>query len=92
MDNSELGAIVFSKSGRDSGRYFVVCKVLNEDYVMITDGDLRKLSKPKLKKVKHLRMTGERLDAIAEKFCEGKQVFDSEIRSAVRKYMEKIGG
>ena len=92
MNEAKSGAVVLSKSGRDSGRYFVVVRIVNDDYVYIVDGELRKLEKPKLKKVKHLKFTGDVLEGIAAKLSEGKQIFDSEIRSAVRKYAEKIGG
>ena len=52
------GDLVISKSGRDKGRKLVVIKVTDENYVLIADGDLRKIEKPKVKKVKHLLYAG----------------------------------
>ena len=53
-----IGDLVVSKSGRDKGRMLVVTKVIDENYVLIADGDLRKIEKPKVKKVKHLSYAG----------------------------------
>lgn len=80
------GDVVYSKSGRDSGRYFAVVALERENYVRIADGDVRRLKNAKLKNVKHLKVTGDRLERIAEKLEAGAQVFDSELYSALRLY------
>ena len=57
MDLSEsisIGQVVKSKAGRDKGRIFLVYKVIDNQNVLIVDGDLRKLDNPKKKKIKHL--------------------------------------
>ncbi|SHH45246.1 KOW domain-containing RNA-binding protein [Tepidibacter thalassicus] len=54
LNDLSVGQVVMSKSGRDKGRLFFVLKIVDDEYVLISDGDLRKLEKPKLKKVKHL--------------------------------------
>ncbi len=90
MDSSiQIGDVVLSLRGRDSGRYYVVAEKVSEEFVRIADGEKHVLEKTKLKKIKHLRPTGDRLDTIGEKFVEAKQVFDSEIRSALRSYNTK---
>ena len=80
------GDIVYSKSGRDEGRYFAVVEIIDEGFVRIADGDLRRIKNAKLKNVKHLRATGDRLERIADKLESGVQVFDSELFSARRLY------
>ncbi len=50
------GSVVQSKAGRDKGRFFLVVEVEN-DHALIADGDLRKLNKPKRKKLRHLGAT-----------------------------------
>ncbi|MFR5833890.1 MAG: RNA-binding protein [Acutalibacteraceae bacterium] len=80
------GDIVYSKSGRDEGRYFAVVEIIDEGFVRIADGDLRRIKNAKLKNVKHLRATGDRLERIADKLESGVQVFDSELFSALRLY------
>ena len=48
---------MLSRAGRDEGRYFAVLSLESEEFVMLTDGDLRKLDRPKRKRIKHLRPT-----------------------------------
>ena len=45
-DNFNVGDIVLSKAGRDSGRHYVVVST-EENFVFICDGDLHKNDKPK---------------------------------------------
>ena len=81
-----VGSVVLSKAGRDKGRYFVVVEVVDDNYARISDGELRLQERAKLKKVKHLKFSGEVLPKITEKLENGKQVFDAELRSALRTY------
>ena len=60
----EVGRICRSKSGRDKGRYFVILDRAEGDYVYIVDGMLRKMAKPKRKKLKHLELTHDKAEAI----------------------------
>lgn len=53
-----VGDLVISKSGRDCGRRFVVVEIIDDNYVNTADGTLRKIEKPKRKKVKHLDFFG----------------------------------
>ena len=63
----EIGQVVKSKSGRDKGRIFLVYEVIGNGYVNIVDGDLRKLDKPKKKKIKHFSIYNTVLDEFREK-------------------------
>jgi large subunit ribosomal protein L14e len=84
MENSlEIGRVVMSKAGRDRGRYFVVVEKLDENYVMIVDGDLRKIDKAKKKKYKHLKAKKELISSIQAKILSGEPVLDSEIRRSL---------
>ncbi|MDR0752246.1 MAG: KOW domain-containing RNA-binding protein [Christensenellaceae bacterium] len=86
----EIGAIVFSKSGRDSGRYYVIVEIVDDQFVKIVDGKFRRLDKPKLKKIKHLKLTNDCLKKIADKIRANKKIFDAEINSALRNYNGSI--
>ncbi len=81
-----VGSIVYSRAGRDEGRYFMVTAILDDSYVSIVDGSVRKLARPKKKKIKHLKNTGEVLDNIAGKILTSAKIYDAEIFSALRKY------
>ena len=48
-----VGTLVFSKAGRDKGEMFLTLSVEN-GYAYIADGDLRRVEKPKKKKLIHL--------------------------------------
>lgn len=48
------GQLVKSKCGRDKDGIFIIKKVIDFDYVLLIDGNLRKIEKPKLKKIKHI--------------------------------------
>lgn len=48
------GAFVRSKAGRDKGRIFVCVSHDGGEYLHIADGKLRKVVRPKLKKLKHV--------------------------------------
>ena len=82
------GLVVCSKAGRDSGRYFIVLEILSPEYVLIADGQKHRLAHPKKKKVKHLKLTEDVLESIGRKLTEKRQVFDSEVRRALRTYNE----
>ena len=82
------GLVVCSKAGRDSGRYFIVLEILSPEYVLIADGQKHRLAHPKKKTVKHLKLTEDVLESIGRKLTEKRQVFDSEVRSALRTYNE----
>lgn len=53
------GEIVRSRAGRDRGRAFVILKQIDEEYVLLVDGGLRTLERPKKKKRKHLSKASE---------------------------------
>jgi len=79
----KVGDVVTSKAGRDQSRRYVVYKVL-ENFVLLVDGEIRKLENPKKKNIRHCKLTGEYLEVIGGKFENDKEVFDSEIRKALR--------
>lgn len=64
MKEFERGSIVISKAGRDKGRKLVVVEIVDDEYVLVADGDLRKLGSPKRKKRMHLALTNMRADEI----------------------------
>ena len=57
MDSSDditVGQVVKSRAGRDKGRIFLVVDKIDDQFVLVVDGDIRKLDNPKKKKLKHL--------------------------------------
>ena len=83
MDNTffiKVGQIVKSKAGRDSGKVFIIKDILDQDYVAIVDGKLRKLAKPKKKKIKHLMIYKDIIN------IEKADINDSYIRNKLKDY------
>ena len=83
LDALKLGQVVMSTQGRDAGRLFNVVEVVDENYVLICDGALRKIDKPKKKKVKHLNPKQECISSLGGKLESGVKIFDAEIRKAL---------
>lgn len=81
--NAVLGQVVISRAGRDAGRKFVVVNVLDPNFVEISDGGLRRLEKPKKKKIKHLKITDEKIESLEEKLKSGSKITNAEIRKAL---------
>lgn len=81
--NINLGQVVYSKAGRDKGRKFIVIEILDESFVLVTDGDLRRIEKPKKKKIKHLELTKEIVEPINMKLNKMIKVTNAEIRKTL---------
>ena len=75
-----LGSIVHSRAGRDAGREFLVIRELDQEYVLIADGGLRTMDRPKKKKRRHLKPTGRVDTQLREKLMGGEPISDKEIR------------
>ena len=84
-----VGSIVYSKAGRDRGKCYIIVRLDEKGYAFVSNGEEKSVASPKRKNVKHLEITGERNEGIGEKLLSGKQVFDSEIKSALRAYSGK---
>ena len=76
------GYAVFSKKGRDKGRYFVVLYTLDAEFVMMADGDTRKLDHMKKKRRKHLCACPHEFPELLMLQEKG-QLKDSDIRKAL---------
>ena len=89
-ENNDLliGQIVRSKAGRDKGLCFVVYDTVDANYVLLVDGDLRKIANPKKKKNKHLQP----FNTVIEEFEQLKEQIDFN-DAFVRKQLKKhLGG
>ncbi|MDL2300549.1 hypothetical protein LJC01_02775 [Clostridiaceae bacterium OttesenSCG-928-D20] len=85
MHEIQLTDIVLSLAGRDKNQLFYVLSIEN-GYAFLTDGKLRKISKPKKKKLKHLQFEAEADPLVAEKLSRGDEVSDKEIRKQLAIY------
>lgn len=83
------GGICQSTQGRDKGRYYIIRHVYSDTSVGVVDGNFKRLASPKTKNLKHVRLLPDAAESIAAKFADGRQVFDTEIYSALRPYNEQ---
>ena len=81
----ETGRVVISKCGRDEGRLFLVTGEIDEDFVLIADGDTRKIAKQKKKRRKHLKPTLTLSQELRERIMKGDMPEDFEIRACLSK-------
>ncbi len=71
-------------AGRDKGRLLIITAMADDNHVMVADGDIRRVEKPKKKKLRHLAMTDKTAEAVAEIFRSRKKPLDAELREAIR--------
>jgi len=84
-----VGSIVYSKAGRDRGKCYIIVRFDEKGYAYVANGEEKLVAAPKRKNVKHLDSADQTIQSIGEKLQTGKQVFDSEIKSALRAYSSK---
>ncbi|MGB9812685.1 MAG: RNA-binding protein [Thermovenabulum sp.] len=89
MPEVELGQLVISKAGRDKGRFMLIVKIIDSQYVLVADGELRRIEKPKKKKIKHLQLTNKKDGFIYEKLINNRKVYNEEIRRALEELTGK---
>lgn len=86
----EVGSVVVSKAGRDVGRLFLVVAEVDDDFVMVANGALRKMDRQKKKRRKHLKPTGAVVQALRDRLSQGKPVEDHELRTWLSEEEEKL--
>lgn len=84
------GSEARSLAGRDKGGLFIVLAV-DDNYVYLADGDIRKVDRPKKKKLKHVQCSGNVSEFIKNKSDAGLKVTNSEVRKALAELSETGG-
>ena len=89
MPQLMLGQLSKSIAGRDKGRYMVIIDIIDENYVYIVDGDVRKVENPKKKKIKHLQLLNKRADLIVEKLTKKRKVTNEDVKKALTELIDE---
>ncbi len=84
------GSAVISQKGRDKGRAFVVLFQVDADFVMLCDGDTRKMDRLKKKRRKHLKALPASFPGIVESWRAG-NCKDADIRKALDPWRKESG-
>ncbi len=84
----EIGQVVKSRAGRDNGKIFLILDIIDEQFVLVVDGDLRKLDKPKKKKVKHLFIYKSVIPEFKDRLTSKEKINDAYVRSVLVPFNE----
>ena len=85
-DDIAIGQVVKSRAGRDKGRVFLVLEIVDDQHVLIVDGDLRKLEKPKKKKLKHLMIYNTVIEDFEERLNSKLGINDAYVRKLLEPF------
>ncbi|MDA8212671.1 MAG: KOW domain-containing RNA-binding protein [Clostridia bacterium] len=85
-----VGQLVSSKAGRDADRYFLIYEVLDQSFVRVVDGDLRRVETPKRKRTKHLKPYQLVAGELAERVKSGQRVTNADVRKAIEGLRAKL--
>lgn len=86
-----VGQLVRSKAGRDAGSYFLIVGLGERQMVMVADGRLRKVSRPKKKNIRHLEVFPVRLEAAEVRFAADQVVTDRTVAETIDKLLAESG-
>ncbi|SET56870.1 hypothetical protein SAMN05660297_02801 [Natronincola peptidivorans] len=89
MEQSDIniGQVVKSTQGRDKGRFFIVVEIIDKEYIRILDGDIRKIDKPKKKKMKHLVKLNIMSEEVKDRVINNKKMNNA----FIRRELERLG-
>lgn len=85
-----LGQVVRSKAGRDKGKVFVVYDIVDDEYVLIADGDYRRIDSLKKKKIRHLIVYKTIIEDLSEKLKNQQKINNAYIRKALDPFNKEI--
>ncbi|HPT68588.1 MAG TPA: KOW domain-containing RNA-binding protein [Syntrophomonas sp.] len=89
ISENMLGRLVYSLNGRDKGRPFVIIRSVNERYVIVSDGDTRKIENPKMKNIKHLQYTKLKANEVIDYLNRGEVPDNHIIKRNIRQILER---
>ncbi len=85
ISNLVPGQLVKSTQGRDRGQWMIILEVLDDDYVLLCDGKIRKIEKPKKKKLKHISKTNIIFDDLQKKIIQN-NISNADMRKKLADY------
>lgn len=89
-DAVKIGRLVCSIKGRDSGIFYLIVGLEDENRVLLADGERRKVEKPKRKNIKHLKFFESTAGDIAEKARKNRRINNNDVRKELKNYRESL--
>lgn len=80
-----LGMLATSKSGRDRSKTYVIIGEAEPGFVLVVDGRVRKLDRPKKKNLRHLVVHHVTDPELMARLASGEPVTDELIRRALKR-------
>lgn len=85
--NIQIGHIIRTISGRDTGKLAVVVAIIDENKILLADGDKRKVDKPKQKNIRHIKLETEQvITEVVEAIQTAGKVSNSRLRYVLDRY------
>ena len=91
MVEYKKGYFARSKAGHDKGKTYIIIEGTREtgkeDIVMVSDGELKPIEKPKRKRTKHLQIILKTDEMIRTKLTDGQEIRNEDIKRAIENYI-----
>ncbi|MBB5174963.1 KOW domain-containing RNA-binding protein [Texcoconibacillus texcoconensis] len=85
----QVGELVRISQGRDIGQFACVIEVVNDRFVLIADGDKRKVDRAKKKNVQHVERLYDISSEVKNSIVETGRVTNAKLRFAISSYIHK---
>jgi large subunit ribosomal protein L14e len=82
--NLRVGQLVLSTAGRDKDSLYIIYAIVNDNFLLVIDGVSRKITNPKKKNSRHLRVLLEHAGEITDKLKQGENFTDVEVRKNLK--------
>ncbi|MEC9488715.1 MAG: KOW domain-containing RNA-binding protein, partial [Halanaerobium sp.] len=79
------GQLVTSLAGRDRGRHLLIVEVIDDKFVLVADGSLRPIEKPKKKNARHLALHETIVEDMKSRIEKNLPISNEELRA----YLER---
>lgn len=84
--DSVIGRFARSKAGRDKDRLFIITGIVDEAHVQVADGEIRRVERPKKKKLRHLEILEQTSAEVAGILANRRRLLDADLRRVIRAY------
>jgi ribosomal protein L14E/L6E/L27E len=85
-----IGQVVKSGAGRDKGNIFLILGIIDYKYVYIVDGEMRKISNPKKKKINHLIIYNTVFIEFQDKIKNGEKINNAYVRKLLEPFKKML--
>jgi large subunit ribosomal protein L14e len=85
-----LGQVVRVLQGREAGQYMIIVGMIDDRFVLLADGEKRKMNKPKKKNIQHVELTNYISPEVQNSLLETGRVTNGKLRFAISKFAGEI--